>query len=536
MASDLEEKRVGLENVVVADADVGRKDTSRADVHAEGDADAVSGLNGSKPTNGFSRFLAVLRSYEAALDRRIGVESHGISRRRPEDRDPHYAHWTNQAVMFLLWLSTTLNLSCFTTGFLGWKLGLDLARSIAIIVFATLLGSAVTGWCATMGPGTGLRQVSISRYSLGWWPSKAVAALNVVEQVGWASVGSISGGVALSAVSDGRIGSALGVVIAAVLGFLVSFIGLRAVFSYEKISGLVMVVVFVIMYSETAHVGDSSIPTELAGLSLKGSSLTLFAAIYGSSASWSSIVADYYVEYPVHTSKLKVFLLTTAGICLPTCFGMCLGAAIASYLNTNSEWSDAYDQSVGYLIQVMIHPTGLAKVLLVLLALSGIAMNAVALYSAGLSTQQFARSFGAIPRFIWTSIMFVAIILLSLVGRDKLLTFLENFLSLLGYWNTSFFVILFIEHYFFRHGFTEGYDNYNLEAWNTPSLMPVGYAGGLAFAAGIVGCVLGMSETWYVGVIARPIGDGDIGNELAFLFTLVVFVPARWLEYKYNKR
>jgi hypothetical protein len=37
--------------------------------------------------------------------------------------------------------------------------------------------------------------------------------------------------------------------------------------------------------------------------------------------------------------------------------------------------------------------------------------------------------------------------------------------------------------------------NYNLDAWNDPSQLPVGYAGGLAFAMGIVGCVLGMAET-----------------------------------------
>ena len=136
-----------------------------------------------------------------------------------------------------------------------------------------------------MGPGTGLRQVSISRYSMGWWPSKVIAVLNVIEQVGWSSVGSITGGLALSAVSDGRIGSELGVTIVAVLGFVVSFIGLKAVFWYEKFAGLVLTVVFIIMYGETASSGDVKTKTELKGSVLSGTSLTLFAVIYGSSAS-----------------------------------------------------------------------------------------------------------------------------------------------------------------------------------------------------------------------------------------------------------
>lgn len=88
--------------------------------------------------------LAKLRGWEAALDRKIGVENHGIERRRPEDRDPSYASWSNQAVMFLMWMSATTNLSCFSTGFLGWELGLDLRRTIVIIIFSTLIGSAVT--------------------------------------------------------------------------------------------------------------------------------------------------------------------------------------------------------------------------------------------------------------------------------------------------------------------------------------------------------------------------------------------------------
>jgi purine-cytosine permease-like protein len=216
---------------------------------------------------------------------------------------------------------------------------------------------------------------------------------------------------------------------------------------------------------------------------------------------------------------------------------MSLGAIIASALNNNTEWAASFDDGIGFLIQTVITPNGFAKFLLVILAFSGIAMNAVALYSAGLSVQQFARPLGAVPRFIWTSLMFVTIFLLALVGRDRLQEFLENFLSLLGYWNTSFFVILFVEHYLFRRGW-HGYDMYDLDAWNDPSKLPVGYAGGLAFAAGITGCVVGMSETWYTGVLAAKIGDygGDIGNQLAFVFTLVVYIPARWLEYKITKR
>ena len=158
--------------------------------------------------------------------------------------------------------------------------------------------------------------------------------------------------------------------------------------------------------------------------------------------------------------------------------------------------------------------------------------NTIAIYAASLSIQQFARPLQAVPRFIWTLVVFVGILLLGIAGRDQLLTVLENFLALLGYWNTAFFVIVFTEHYLYRKG---SLANYNLEAWNTPSKMPVGYAGGVAFALGIVGCVLGMVQTWYTGPIAKLVGaaGGDVGNQLAFVLTLVSYIPLRYLERKY---
>jgi len=380
-----------------------------------------------------------------------------------------------------------------------------------------------------MGPGTGLRQVAIARYSFGWWPSKIIAALNVVEEIGWSSVGSITGGLALSAVSEGRVSLVLGVVIVAVLGLVFSFIGLRAVLWYESWAWAIFFVIFMIMYGQAAHLADVKTPSALSGQSSSGAVLTLLGVVYGSSSSWCTIVSDYYVHYPVNTPKTKIFLLTTMGIALPTCVGMVLGCCVGSTMGVNPEWADAYDSGLGYLIQKMLYPLGFAKFLLVVLVLSGIGINCIAIYSAALSIQLFARPLQVVPRAFWTLIIFVGILLLGVAGRNHLLAVLQNFLALLGYWNTAFFVIVFTEHYLFRNG---NLGDYNLEAWNTQSKMPVGIAGLVAFLLGVVGCILGMVQTWYVGVIAAMIGDagGDIGNQLAFIFTLISFVPPRYWE------
>jgi len=97
-----------------------------------------------KPTRGL---LARLHRYESLLDRHLGVEAHGPARILPTARQNPPPTW----VMAALWASGTMNLSCFATGFLGWEFGLSLPQSILTIVFGTLLGAMVTGWCATLG-------------------------------------------------------------------------------------------------------------------------------------------------------------------------------------------------------------------------------------------------------------------------------------------------------------------------------------------------------------------------------------------------
>ncbi|KAI5474762.1 casein kinase II subunit alpha, partial [Pseudohyphozyma bogoriensis] len=71
------------------------------------------------------------------------------------------------------------------------------------------------------------------------------------------------------------------------------------------------------------------------------------------------------------------------------------------------------------------------------------------------------------------------------------------------------------------------FSNYNLEGYNDNSTLPYGFAAIVAVCFGIMGTVLGMSQTWYVGKIAILIGPppygGDIGFELAGAFTALTY-------------
>jgi NCS1 nucleoside transporter family len=495
------------------DTDIGE---SKADVYNDIAIHQDNGL--------FSR----LRHVEAQLDAKLGIESEAIARKMPDEKRP--VRWHEQLSMFALWASGTMNTSCFATGMLGWEFGLSLKQSVLIVIFASILGGAATGFAATFGAATGLRQISVSRYAFGWYPNKVIAALNTIVQIGWAAVACITGGLALTAVADGHISLVVGIVILAIVATLISFVGLRAILIYERYAWIIFFIIFMIFYGETGKYADNTTPSELKGADLSGQVLNLIAIIYGSSASWQTMASDYYVHYPTNINCWKVFLMTTFGIAIPTSIGMLAGCVVASGMNNRPDWKDTYEnEGLGFLIQAMLYPRGFAKFILTLLVLSGINVNVISIYSAAISCQQFARPFARVPRFIWIILCFAVILGLAVGGRQSLNTYLQNFLSLLGYWSTQYFVILFSEHVIFRK---MSFANYDLEAWNNPAKLPLGIAAGAAFAVGIVAWVMGMVESWYVGPLGKLIGStgGDISNEFTFMVTALVFIPARYLE------
>ncbi|KAI1425850.1 permease for cytosine/purines, uracil, thiamine, allantoin-domain-containing protein [Xylaria sp. FL1777] len=491
-------------------------------------------MKSNDSSGGGSDILSRLCEIEANLDAKFGVESHAINRKLPEDR--RQVKWYEELSMALLWASATMNTSCFATGFLGWELGLSLKQSILISVLASVIGATLPGFAATFGAATGLRQISVSRYSFGWWPNKIIAALNAIVQIGWGAVGCITGGLALTAVADGHLSLVVGIVILAIVATLISFVGLKAILIYERYAWSVFFAIFLIFFGETGRYADNTTPSSLKGADLAGSILSLIAIVYGSSASWVSLASDYYVHYPANVSRVKVFLMTTFGIAIPTSIGMVAGCVVASALNNRPDWTDIYqNEGIGFLIQNMLYPRGFAKFVLTLLVLSGINVNVICIYSAAIAFQQFARPCARVPRFIWTLVCFLLILGLALGGRERLNTFLQNFLSLLGYWSTSYFAILFIEHYVFRKG---SFENYDLDAWNDPTRLPIGLGALAAFLVGVVGWVLGMVETWYVGPVGKLIGSkgGDLANELTLIATLITYLPARYLELRIFRR
>ena len=162
-------------------------------------------------------------------------------------------------------------------------------------------------------------------------------------------------------------------------------------------------------------------------------------------------------------------------------------------------------------------------------------------YSISISMQLFGRWSSLVPRFCWTIVALIAMIVISVLGRNSLYLILSDLTAIIGYWTIIYFAIFVEEHVIFRQSYlTKWLKNgtsgigWDLNDWNDKSRLPVGLAGMLAFCVGCVGAIVGMSQAWYVGPIGELVGaDGaDLGIELGLLFAGLVYPPLRYFELK----
>ena len=69
---------------------------------------------------------------------------------------------------------------------------------------------------------------------MGYWPSKLVAVLNIILMIGYAIIVCIIGGQILSAVSGGSMSIIVGIVITALITWLIATFGMTPFHIYER--------------------------------------------------------------------------------------------------------------------------------------------------------------------------------------------------------------------------------------------------------------------------------------------------------------
>lgn len=351
----------------------------------------------------------------------------------------------------------------------------------------------------------------------------------------------------------------------AVSTLLICVFGYRIIHVYERFAWIPCFIIFLVVLGVFVHSGDfdgsagaiTSADDTTTAASKKekaGAALSFATSIFGSATGWCSLAADYTVYMRADTPRGPVFLWTFAGLFLPLCFTQLLGAAVATATVADTSYRDAYDGAgVGGLLARVLVPAlgGFGQFCLVVLALSIVAGNCPNLYSGSMSLQALtpktatvattttgtgavrATGIQRVPRFVWVIASTIVYVAISIPGYENFEAALENFMLLIGYWLAVYEGVALTEHVVFRRCSMGPAVGYRPEGYDDPAWLPPGFAAIAAFLCGVVGAILGMAQTWYVGPIGRLCGGefgGDVGFELAFFFAVASYLPLRMWE------
>jgi hypothetical protein len=180
-----------------------------------------------------SPLLTTLSRWNTKIESLAGLEARGITRVLPSER--HGANWLTDAQMVFLWFSANVTANNLAVGFLGPLLfGLGWSDSVAIAIGGVLVGSLGTAYLSVWGAASGNRTMVAARFFMGYWPSKLCALLNIVLMVGFGMIDCIIGGQILSAVSGGSLTIIVGIVIVALISWVVAVFGMSIFHQYER--------------------------------------------------------------------------------------------------------------------------------------------------------------------------------------------------------------------------------------------------------------------------------------------------------------
>ncbi|KAJ7210294.1 hypothetical protein C8J57DRAFT_1608127 [Mycena rebaudengoi] len=488
------------------------------------------------PTIATSSPLKTLKKWNAAIGSLSGFEARGISRVPPDERQPP-SLWDDVCVA-LLWFSANISVNNLAVGLFGpLVFGLGVLDSAMCAVFGGLLGALSTAYMSIWGPQSGNRTMVVLRYFMGYWPAKIPTLLNIVLMrmrdeisdaytmywVGYCTIDAIIAGQILSAINGGGMSIVVGIIVVQIVSSIVTVFGMKIFQYYERFSWIPQALVLFILIGSVRPFFDTSVQSTGSPPLIAANRLSFFSLCIYVPNSWGAAVSDFYVYYPENTSKLKIFTMTLVGLWLSFALVYLLGIDLATGIASNAAWSDAYNTSIGALIVSGYGPlNGFGRFCAVIVALGVISNLIPGIYSAALGCQVLGRYGKAVPRWVWSCVLIIIVLVIALAGRQHLLVIIQNFVSLMGYWIEFMVFIVLIEHLWFRRRRGVGFE---WSRWEDKSYLPIGLAALMAFLMGWVGAILGMFQ-----------GPADVGMWIGIGFTTVVYVPLRWAELKYFGR
>ena len=404
------------------------------------------------------------------------------------------------------WASPNFEFATIAVGILSvLAFGLTFWQAVAAIVLGTALGSVSLGVLSTWGPRDGLAQMVLSRTAFGYRGNILPAGLNALTAgIGWFAVNSISGALALSALTPLPPLVSLIIVVAAQL--VIAFFGHNLVHAFERYAFPVLAIIFVIGSVVVLSQANPAAPAGEGPPPLGGFLITAGAA-FGYAAGWNPYSSDYTRYLPRSTRKLPIALFAGLGCFLSCCLLEIAGAAVVT----------AGQTEVNPASFTALLPSVLGKLTLLAVCLGAVAANVLNVYSGAMSFMALGFK---VPLSRARAIVAVAFGILGLVlasfGLKNAGESYESFLLIIAYWIAPWLGVVYVDRFLRR-----GQDYGALATDRTHS----GRAGLIAMLVGLLVSVpLFANQTAYEGAVPKANGNfGDLTALVGFVLAAVVY-------------
>lgn len=377
----------------------------------------------------------------------------------------------------MFWAGFNTNILTFSEGMTGPGLfGLDFKTSAGVILGFNAVMCIFPAYVATNGPKTGMRQMIQARYGMGYFGAMLIGLANVLTLLGYLALISILGGQCLSMASGSDMSWTVGIIVLAIIGLPVSFIGLKALHILSLTSVPIVILLYIILIGVTGDKLHFAI-NETAKLATKvtpSAVLGFGASQVGFTASYSGIASDFTTHLPANTPRLPLFLSIYCGLFFPIVCIQMFGAACRLAAFSVPAWGGAAEVGAPDLLFAMSGAGGAAKFVMVLFCFSVVANVAPTIYSAGLSGQIVLPFLVKVPRYFLAIIVTAIYLPVAIVGSKHFFDILRNFLAVLGYWTSLYLPPALLEPLIFRSPVSPR--TFPVEIWNRISKLPIGLA------------------------------------------------------------
>ena len=425
------------------------------------------------------------------------VEQHGI------DFIPETERWATPRNLAGMWAGSALNMENFIYGALLMGFGFSFWTAVVLIIIGNL-SYFLLALASLQGPNGGTTTFTLARAAFGTKGSKLLALFNWITMLGFEAEGLIlivGAGVVLCEIAGFAVSTSTKII------FIVVATAAQAVLPYFGHATMVkvlrqLVIPFVLIFGVFAYFalthGQATPASPYGGgWELKTAGLAFVIALSG--LGWAECGNDYSRYLPTSTPTRSIVGWIVVGTALPQIAVMTLGALAFTFLSGGGHWTADLATSRwngANPFEAFRHgplPTWFVAVLMVFAVCQLFAINALDLYSSGVSLQALVPKLKRYHCVIIDSVLAGGLTLYATFAASFSL-YMKEFVGVIIVWIAPWFGV-FIMDWLLRH---RKYDALELQRTDEQgryfATRGMNWNGLIAFAVGLVSATLAFSK------------------------------------------